>query len=204
MWIRLPPMPAAYPNELAALPDVFTYQDAKGAAVSDRRLKRGVDEGWLVKVGHGVYCRADAQLADLELVEVALRAPDATLCLASALARHELSDTIPSAIHVALPRSRRPPVVESVVEWHRFSDETFALGRMPLAVADGVEMGIYSPERCVVDAFRLRHQEGSDVANEALRRWLRRRGSKPASLMRLASFFPKAEPGLRAALEVLL
>ncbi|MBK7156003.1 MAG: type IV toxin-antitoxin system AbiEi family antitoxin domain-containing protein [Sandaracinaceae bacterium] len=124
-------MPAAYPNELAALPDVFTYQDAKGAAVSDRRLKRGVDEGWLVKVGHGAYCRADAQLADLELVEVALRAPDATLCLASALARHELSDTIPRAIHVALPRSRRPPVVESVVEWHRFSDETFALGRMP-------------------------------------------------------------------------
>lgn len=65
-------------------------------------------------------------------------------------------------------------------------------------------MGIYSPERCIVDSFRLRHQEGSDVANEALRRWLRRPGSKPASLMRMAQSFPKAAPGVRAALEVLL
>jgi hypothetical protein len=65
-------------------------------------------------------------------------------------------------------------------------------------------MGIYSPERCLVDAFRLRHQEGADIAYDALRRWLRRPASKPASLTRMAGSFPKAAPGLRTALEVLL
>lgn len=46
-------------------------------------------------------------------------------------------------------------------------------------------MAIYSAERTVIDAFRLMHQGGSDVAHEALRRWLRRRGNSPAALRHL-------------------
>ena len=65
-------------------------------------------------------------------------------------------------------------------------------------------MPIYSAELSIVDAFRLMHQEGSPVAYEALRRWLRRRGNTPAGLLEVGASFPKVLPRIRQALEVLL
>ena len=45
---------------------------------------------------------------------------------------------------------------------------------MSFTVDDGLALGVYSAERSIIDAFRLRHQEGEELAIEALRRWLRR------------------------------
>ncbi|NJL56446.1 alkene reductase [bacterium] len=53
----------------------------------------------------------DALVGELDRIEIALRASDATLCLTTALSHHDLTDVIPSEIDVALPRSRRPPRV---------------------------------------------------------------------------------------------
>lgn len=103
-----------------------------------------------------------------------------------------------------MPRSRRPPSVRAPVRWHRFADGTYALGRRELEVDEGATIGLYGPERCIVDAFRLRHLEGEEPAIEALRRWLRRPGSTPAVLLDLAAHFPKAAPALRDALRILL
>jgi len=73
-----------------------------------------------------------------------------------------------------------------------------------LPLTSQTTIGLYNPQRCIIDAFRLRHLEGPETAVEALRRWLRRRGSQPATLLAMARAFPKAEPALRAALEILL
>jgi hypothetical protein len=81
---------------------------------------------------------------------------------------------------------------------------TFDLGRNELAIGDKLSIGIYSPERALVDVIRLRHREGSDVAWEALRRWIARRGSKPAALLAMAKHFHGAERAVRDALEVVL
>lgn len=189
---------------LPDLPAAFTYATARDAGLSDRALTSLVADGSLERLGRGVYRKTDAPLADHDLVEVALRAPDATLCLLSALAHHDLTDAIPTTIDVALPRSRRAPKVEAPVTWHRFQEATFLLGREMMDVDDGVQIGLYSPERCVVDAFRLRHRIGEDVAIEALKRWLRRPGAVPAELLALARSFPKAEPSLLRTLQVLL
>jgi hypothetical protein len=40
------------------------------------------------------------------------------------------------------------------------------------ACQPGTAIGIYGPERRIIDAFRLRHREGTDLASGALRRWL--------------------------------
>src|SRR5690606_13196895 len=100
-----------------------------------------------------------------------------------ALAHHDLTDVIPSEIDVALPRSRRPPRVRAPVRWHRFSEHTFDVGRVTIEVDAGLCIGIYSAERSIIDAFRLRHQEGAEMAVEALRRWLKRPGAMPAELL---------------------
>lgn len=189
---------------LDALPPSFPYQLAHHHGLSDRALKRYVEDGWLERLGHGVYRKTDAPPADLDQIEIALRAPDATLCLTSALSLHGLTDIIPSAIDVALPRSRRPPRLSVPVRWHRFHEPTFFVGRRTLEVDAGVMLGLYSPERCIVDAFRLGHTEGLDVATEALKRWIKRPDATPSALLEVARWFPNVEPPLLHALRILL
>ena len=188
---------------LEALPTAFTHQLARERGLSERRLHGLLDEGAIERFGHGLYRKADALPTDLDRVELALRAPDATLCLTTALALHDLTDAIPSVLDVALPRSRRPPRLSAPVRWHRFHEDTYDLGRDTIEVDDDLRLGVYTAERSIIDAFRLRHQEGEELAVEALRRWLRRRHSTPANVLVLAKQFPKAEPALLQALRIL-
>lgn len=188
---------------LAGLPDVFTYTEARRHGLSDRRLYALRDRGEIEQLGRGLYRRPGAD-ADPDLLEIARRAPDATLCLGTALARHGLSDEIPAVIDVALPRGRRAAKVTAPVRWHRFDPATFSLGRDGLAIGD-LTMGIYNPERSICDAFRLRYIDGTEQAVEALKRWLRLRGSQPSTLLRTArQFGPRAETPIRETLEILL
>jgi predicted transcriptional regulator of viral defense system len=197
MWIQF------FPVMLDALPNAFTHQTGRALGLSERRLRSLVEEGSLERLAHGLYRKGTAPPADLDRIELALRAPEATLCLATALAHHDLSDTIPAAIDVALPRARRSPKVSAPVRWHRFHESTFTVGRTELQVDAALHLGIYSAERSIIDAFRLRHQEGEDLAIEALRRWLKRPRSAPSSLLAMVRHFPKAEPSLLQALRIL-
>ncbi len=192
-------------NPLAVLPATFSYTDARAAGVSDRRLFALRKAGLIEQLGRGLYQRADAiGEADPDLLEIAHRAPGATLCLTTALARHGLSDAIPDRIDIALPRGRRHPRTQAPVTWHSFDTETFDIGRGDLTLTAETAIGLYDPQRCVIDAFRLRHLEGPETAVEALRRWLRRPGAQPATLLAMARAFPKAEPMLRSTVEILL
>ena len=126
------------------------------------------------------------------------------MCLRSALVRHGFIDDIPMTYDLVLPRGSRLPALKEPISWHKFAPETFDLGREVLPLVADISMGIYTAERCLVDAFRLRRLEGPELGNEALRRWLTRRGSQPARLLELAAHFPKAATPLRHSLEVLL
>jgi len=186
------------------LGDAFTYGEARKAGVSDKHLYHLRDSGDIIALGGGLYRWADAPPADLDLVEIAERVPWAALCLETALARHGLVDTIPAAVDIAIPRGNTRPALRAPCRLHQFQPRTFELGRGTLEVGARRPIGLYSAERSLVDVIRLRHLEGSDVAWEALRRWLARPGRSPAQLIELATSFPHAEPALRRALEVLL
>jgi predicted transcriptional regulator of viral defense system len=187
-----------------ALPPAFTYTQARAAGISAERLYAYRTQGLIDQVARGLYRWADAPEIDQDLLEIALRAPRGTLCLVTALARHGLTDIIPPHIDIALPRGSRIPALRKTIDVHVFARETFDLGRNELAIGDKLSIGIYSPERALVDVIRLRHREGSDVAWEALRRWIARRGSKPAALLAMAKHFHGAERAVRDALEVVL
>jgi hypothetical protein len=188
----------------ALLGDTFTYGEAKRAGIGDKRLYRLRDSGEITALGGGVYRWADAPPADLDLIEIAERVPRATLCLETALARHGLIDSIPAAIDIAIPRGSRRPSLRAPCRLHQFDPGTFELGRQTADVGARRPLGLYSAERSLIDVIRLRHLEGSDMAWEALRRWLGGPGRSPAQLIELARSFPGAEPALRRALEVLL
>lgn len=183
---------------------VFRWSDAHAAGMSDPVLYGLVDEGRIERVSHGLYRLAGVEIADLDLVVIAAAKDRATLCLTSALARHDLTDQIPSRIEVALPRGTRQPKISAPVQWHQFATWTFDLGREVIGLEGGFAIGQYSPERSIIDAYRLRHLQGDELGREALKTWLRRRGSQPSRLLELARSFPKAESRLREDLRVLL
>lgn len=191
-------------RDRAGLPSVFSYTRARAAGISSDRLYSYRDRGIVEQIGRGLYRWADSLAVDQNLLEIAHRAPRGTLCLVTALARHGLTDILSAQIDVAIPRGARVPTLSSPVNVHVFARKTFDLGRKELDIGGKVIIGLYTAERSIVDVIRLRHREGSDIAWEALRRWLRRKGSKPASLIEMARHFHGAEGAVRSALEVVL
>jgi len=186
------------------LPSVFSYAEARSAGLSDQALRKLRAEGSIELLSRGVYRRTDVETAEIELNEIVLRAPQATICLTTALARHDLTDTIPSTIDVALPQGTWLPRLSSPVAWHKFARATFELGRDTIRIDDR-RIGIYDAQRCIVDTFRMRHLESHELAIEALKRWLRKRGSKPSTLLALAHRIDaRSETALRKAMEILL
>lgn len=190
--------------ERTTLPPTFTRKQAEAAGLSKHALYQMRDRGELEQLARGVYRRRDAELADEDLLELATRSPRATLCLESALARYNLSDAIPRAAELALPRGMRAPRSRAQAQWHWFDAASFDVGRELLPLDTRTSIGLYSAERSIVDAFRLRGREGHELAVEALKRWLRRRGSQPGALVQLAKKLPRSTGPLRQALELLL
>lgn len=176
---------------------------AEQAGLSRSGLYRAAREGRLARIARGIYLPADAPAADWDWIEAATRRPDATICLTSALAHHELTDAIPAALDVALPRGSRTPASTSAIAWHQFDKATFDIGREEIPIPGTDQMiGIYSPERSIADAFRLRGEVGYELARESLKEWLRR-GGKPARLMEIASQLPRAKSPVLQSLEAL-
>ena len=186
---------------LAGLPETFRYSEALDH-ISERQFRRLVGDGSVVALARGLY-RKSYWLGDEDLIEIAVKAPQATLCLRSALGHHELVDDIPAEIDIAIPRGSWTPHTTAPVKWRHFDADTFDLGRSWLDIDGGRRIGLYSAERSIIDAFRMRHLEGADLANEALKRWLRQ-GGQPSELLALARSFPRAQSALRATLEILL
>lgn len=186
------------------LPELFSYTDARRHGLSDRQLRNLSEQGTIERIGRGLFGTTTLD-ADPDLIEAAFRSKRATMCLTSALALHGLTDEIPATIDLALPRGTRAPATSAPITWHKFDPKTFDLGREDLDVGAGYRIGLYSAERSICDAFRIRHLEGADQAIEALKRWLRRPGSQPSQLLEMATAIgPKAARPIHAALQVLL
>lgn len=190
-------------SALADLPQVFAHGDALAIGLSDRTLARMRSDGEIDRLARGIYNKPDLD-ADPDLTEIAFRAPLATLCLTTALARHDLTDDIPPSIDAALPRQHRSPKTAAPVTWHRFDDTTFDIGRDSFMLTKDLSMGIYNPTRSIIDAYRLRHLYGTDQAHEALKRWLRQPGNPPSELLAMTKHFPNTAPMIRTTLEAIL
>jgi predicted transcriptional regulator of viral defense system len=184
---------------------VFRTRDATEAGVHRRNLYALRDKGFLVEISRGLYRLANAKATPhLDLIAVGRRSPRGAICLNSALSFWDLTDEIPAEIHLAVPRGTRPPSIDyPPTRAHVFAADTFELGREKILLESGENITIYSPERSVVDAMRLRNQVGTDVAYEALRRYLRCPGASPGNLLRLSRQFRAGGP-MSDALMVLM
>jgi predicted transcriptional regulator of viral defense system len=134
-------------------------------------LYRLVEDGQLVRLARGLYRLTSAhEFSNPDLAVVATKAPDAVVCLISALSFHGITTQVPRVVHLAVPRGRyaglrlrTPPV-----KIYRFDLLTFDQGIEAHAI-DRVPVRIYCVARTLVDCFKYRNKLGLDVAIEALR-----------------------------------
>ncbi|MGA5301126.1 type IV toxin-antitoxin system AbiEi family antitoxin domain-containing protein [Nucisporomicrobium flavum] len=190
--------------ELAGLPSTFTTGQARAAGLHPRDLYAAREGGGLIELSRGVFRRADAPAAaHPDLLAVSLRAPRAVVCLLSAAAVHDLTDEIPMAVQIAVPRRTWPPKLDHPpVEVFVWDPATFELGLDSVEVAPGERARIYSPGRTAVDLMRMRNKLGESVAHIALRRYLGRRDARIAELFAYAKALDVLGP-VRAVIDVL-
>ncbi len=157
-----------------------TFRQHGGVLRTGQALIRGihpaalyslVESGQLTRLARGLYRLTDAQeFSNPDLAVVASKAPDAVVCLISALSFHGITTQVPRAVYLAVPRGRyaglrlrTPPV-----KIYRFDAATFDQGIESHRI-DGVTVRIYGVARTLVDCFKYRNKLGLDVAIEALR-----------------------------------
>jgi predicted transcriptional regulator of viral defense system len=185
---------------IADLPPTFTTGTALARGLHPRQLYAARDTGLIIELSHGVFRHADAPPASFpDLLAVAYRNSAAIVCLLSAAAVHDLTDEIPPAVQIAVPRPSRPPQISfPPTAVFRFESSTFELGLTPVQAAPGEPIRIYAPARTVVDLMRLRHRIGEPAALAAVHRYLRRPDAQPAELLRLAGRLRAYGPVLHA------
>jgi predicted transcriptional regulator of viral defense system len=183
----------------------FSVSEAVDAGASRRTLYRLREHGALEAAAPGILQLPEAGMGLLSnLSVISARVPGGTICLNSALSYWDLTDEIPEAVHLAVPRGAYRPVIhEPVTKVHVFDAETFELERKQARTDADEPFWIYSPERSVVDAVRMSRWIGRDVGLHALRRYMARPGSSPARLAELARDLG-GSASLRPALEALL
>jgi predicted transcriptional regulator of viral defense system len=153
------------------------------------------DSGRVVELGRGLYRLADAEEAEHpDLALVAARAPDAAVCLISALAYHGITTQNPSSVHLAVPRGNYHGITLSIpVTVYRFDPKTFDKGLETQRIG-GMPVKIYRAARSVVDCFKFRNKLGLDVALEALRLARQRKRVQNRELLQYARLLRVEKP----------
>ena len=144
--------------------------EALAAGISRYMLYSLRDKGLIEQVSRGIYRLADLPpIGSPDLVTVALRFPNAVICLTSALAYHGLTTQIPHEVSVAVSRNSRIPSLDfPPVRAHKFAEIVFKAGVEEHQI-DGVSVRIYGPEKTLADCFKFRNKLGMDMVLEALK-----------------------------------
>lgn len=153
-------------------------------AATVSRLER---EGAVVRLARGLYQRPDASVdANHTLAEASKLVPKGVICLASALAFHELTDQLPLKVWMAIgPKDWRPRFPYPPVRFARFP-ETQLRSDVEHHRIDGVRVPIFGVAKTITDLFRYRRTVGINLALEGLREALRNRKATPAQIAKRA------------------
>lgn len=131
------------PSESAVRAAEEVFRAAGGTLRTREAAARGIhystlygmrNEGLLEQLSRGVYRLAELPApSKYNVVAVAERAPDAVLCLTSALDFHEIGTQIPSAVSIAIGRKDWHPQFDyPPVRVYRMSDEALEVLRETL------------------------------------------------------------------------
>ena len=181
--------PSVTPAQLqaAGVGAFFRPRDVRPLGLSFRQLQRLVATGTVERIGGGLYRLSEVEPDEYETIAmVASAAPDAIVCLLSALRVHGIGTQSPHLVWLAIDRKARiPRRLPTKVRIVRFSGPMLTYGVVTQSM-QGVKVRLTNPARTVVDCFRYRNKIGLDVAMEALRDAVRSRKAAVSEIDRAA------------------
>ena len=162
-------------------------RDVAPLGISRKAIQRLTEAGELERVGRGLYVPAGANVTEHHsLVEAVTRVSGAVVCLLSALRFHGLTTQSPHEVWIAIDVKARKPVADRPpMRIVRFSGRAREFGIERHRI-EGIDVPITSRAKTVADCFKYRHKIGIDVAVEALRDYLGKRGRSMDDLLRAA------------------
>lgn len=165
------------------------------AGITASTVSRMKERGLVLQLSRGLYQLPDAPLeAQHSLAEASKLVPRGIVCLVSALAFHNLTDTIPSRVWMAIgSKDRRPRITRPSIQFVRFGERVLKAGIEQHRV-EGVTVRVYNPPKTIVDMFRYRasagrryqRSPGLNLALEGLSEALRQRKATPSEIARYA------------------
>lgn len=167
------------------------------AGITAATVSRMERKGKVIRLARGLYQLPDAPLdANHSLAEAAKLVPKGIICLESALAYHDLIDSLPRSICMAIGFDDwRPQIAHPPIQIVRFGPKVLR-SSIEYHTIEGVPVPIYGAAKTVVDEFRHCHRAGVlyrkshgynlATAIEGLRNALRQRKAAPAEIARLA------------------
>lgn len=129
-----------------------------------------VRQGRLERTGWGLYRLPSHEPSEHHsLVEVAVRVPQAVVCLLSALEFHGIGTQSPHQVWIAIDgKARQPRLTYPPLRTVRASGAALRSGIEHYCI-EGRDVAIYSVEKTIADCFKYRNKIGIDVALEALK-----------------------------------
>ena len=149
---------------------VLRPRDLDPIGIPREHLKRLYANGYLRRVGHGLYILANGEIGEYQTIsEACKRVPNGVICLMTALQYHGLTTQVPFEVWMAIERTAWLPKRDhTVIRFFRFSGPSFTEGIVNEKV-NGVPVKIFNPAKTVADCFKYRNKIGIDIAIEALR-----------------------------------
>ena len=157
--------------------------EIRRAGITAATVSRLEREGFVTKLGRGLYQLADATLeGNHSLAEAAKRVSKGVICLVSALAFHDITDQMPRRVWIAIgPKDWKPKIDYPPLRIVRFADK-FLRDAVETHDIEGVAVPIFGVAKTIADVFRHRRSVGIDIAVPALREALRQRKTTPSEI----------------------
>jgi predicted transcriptional regulator of viral defense system len=149
------------------------------SGIHPRTIYQMREKGELIELSRGVFKLADLPpIENSDLIAVGKRVPNGVICLISALSFYNLTDEVPHEVYLAIERGRSTPNIDyPPTRIFHFSASTFSAGVETHDLEANI-VKIFAPEKTIADCFKFRNKIGLEVAIEALKRCLAKKGSR--------------------------
>jgi len=149
---------------------IIKTKKAIHAGIHPRTIYVLRDKGVIEEMSRGIFRIPKIKpISEPDIVTVALRIPNAVICLISALSYYNITTQIPRKVFIALPKGYETPRIKyPPISVHRFSEASFSEGIQEHDI-DGIKVKFYCPEKTIMDCFKFRNKIGMDIAVEALK-----------------------------------
>lgn len=173
--------------ELCSQSTLTRASELREAGISATAISRAVEQGLLIRVGRGLYQRADAEIPEgIQLAETSKLYPKLRIGLVSALAFHEVTDELPRQIWGVIPHGGwKPRAAYPKIKAVRMGEPHYSSHVEHHEIA-GVSVPIYSLSKTLADCFRLSRLVTRSIAIDALGRTIRDGKSTPSEVSAVA------------------